>query len=57
MSWYQAEKYCKKAGMKLVEINSEEENRSIVDEINTNGYKDRKMYFWMGMTDLRKEGT
>ena len=57
MSWYQAEKYCKKGGMKLVEINSEEENRSIVDEINTNGYKDRKMYFWMGMTDLRKEGT
>ena len=57
MSWYQAEKYCKKAGMKLVEINSDEENRAIVDEINRKGYKDKKMYFWMGMTDLREEGT
>ena len=57
MSWYQAENYCKKKGMKLVEINSDEENRAIVDEINTKGYKDRKMYFWMGMTDLSEEGT
>ena len=56
MSWYQAENYCKKKGMKLVEINSDEENRAIVDEINMKGYKDRKMYFWMGMTDLREEG-
>ena len=57
MSWYQAKNYCEKKGMKLVEINSDEENRAIVDEINTKGYRDRKMYFWMGMTDMSEEGT
>ena len=56
MSWHQANDYCKRSGGKLVEINSDEENRAIVDEINRRGYRDRKMYFWMGLTDLSEEG-
>ena len=56
MSWYQAKDFCKRTGGKLVEINSDEENRAIVDEIQRKGYRDRKMYFWMGLTDLSEEG-
>ena len=56
MSWYQANDYCKRTGGKLVEINSDEENRAIVEEIKRKGYRHRKMYFWMGLTDLSEEG-
>ena len=37
-------------------LNSDEENRAIVEEIQRKGYRDRKMYFWMGLTDLSEEG-
>ena len=57
MSWHQANDYCKRSGGKLVEINSDEENRAIVEEIERKGYRHRKMYFWMGLTDLSEEGT
>ena len=56
MSWFEANKFCKNIGAKLVEINSEEENAAIVDEINKRKFQENKMYFWIGLTDLRKEG-
>ena len=57
MSWFAANNYCKSVGAKLVEINSEEENAAIVGEIERGGYKDRRMYFWLGLTDLDDERT
>ena len=57
MSWFAANNYCKSVGAKMVEINSEEENAAIVKEITRGGYKDRRMYFWIGLTDLDVEGT
>ena len=57
MSWLEADNFCKSVGAKLVEINSREENEALVEEINNGGYKDRLMYFWIGLTDANKEGT
>ena len=57
MSWFAANSYCKSVGAKLVEIDSEEENAAIVGEIEKGGYKNRSMFFWIGLTDLREEGT
>ena len=39
-----------------MEIDSEEENRALVDEINRRGFTERKMHFWMGLTDLERDG-
>merc|ERR1712037_794694 len=57
MSWFEADSYCKSLGAKLVEIDSEEENAAIVEGVNRGGYKDRLMYFWIGLTDKDKERT
>ena len=57
MSWNEANKSCISVGARLVEITSKDENKAIVEEINRRGYPNRKMYFWMGLTDLSKEGT
>ena len=56
MSWFAANNYCKDLGAKLAEINSKEENAAIVGEIKR-GYKDKSMYFWIGLTDDEEEGT
>ena len=56
MTWFDANKHCKKEGGKLVEIDSEEENTALVEEINKRGYTDMKMSFWIGLTDLENEG-
>ena len=40
----------------LVEIDSDEENTALVEEINRRGYTDRNINFWIGLTDLEKEG-
>ena len=57
MSWFEADNHCRSLGAKLVEINSEEENVVIVKEINKGGYKNRSMWFWIGLTDKGEEGT
>ena len=63
MSWHESADYCKKMGAKLIEIDSEDENTAIVAEITRRGYSrgksswDKKMFFWIGMTDLDEEGT
>ena len=54
MTWSEANEACKNMGTKLVEIDSRAENNGIVREIRKMGYKER--HFWMGLTDLRKEG-
>ena len=56
MSWVNASSHCVKEGGKLVEINSEEENEALVKEIKKNKFTERNMNFWIGLTDLRKEG-
>ena len=57
MSWFEAETFCKSIGAKLVEIDSRGENAAIVAEIDRRGYKERSMFFWIGLTDLNREGT
>ena len=57
MTWFEAANYCRGEGGKLVEINSEEENRVIEEEIERGGYQSRNMWFWIGLTDESEEGT
>ena len=40
----------------MVEINSEEENNALIKEIKKNRFTERNMNFWIGLSDLRKEG-
>ena len=56
MSWFNASSHCVKEGGKLVEINSEEEHEALVKEIKKNRFTERNMNFWIGLSDLRKEG-
>lgn len=55
MTWFEAENYCRGEGGKLVEINSEEENRVVEEEIVRGGYQSRDMWFWIGLTDESEE--
>ena len=57
MTWFEAENYCRSEGGKLVEVNSEEENRVIDEKIMTGGYQSRNMWFWIGLTDKSEERT
>ena len=56
MTWFEAKEHCEKEGGNLVEIDSEDENRALVEEINKRGYTERQMHFWMGLTDLEVDG-
>ena len=56
MNWYNAQRYCKGLGAKLLEIDSAKENRAIIDEINAKGFPRQKKQFWLGLTDRRREG-
>ena len=39
-----------------MEIDSEAENTALVDEITRRGYGQKRMNFWIGLTDLGSEG-
>ena len=54
MNWFEADDYCKGEGGKLVEIESEEENKALVEVIKRREFKDRN--FWIGLTDRKSEG-
>ena len=56
MNWKDAYNHCKSKGGNLVEIDSEEENTALVEEIKRKGYTERKVNFWIGLTDLGSEG-
>ena len=51
MNWYEARNYCQDLSAGLLEIDSVEENRAILDEINLRGYHTQKKQFWLGLTD------
>ena len=54
MNWFEANDHCKGEGGKLVEIETEEENKALVEEMKRRGFKDKN--FWMGLTDRKSEG-
>ena len=56
MNWFGAYNHCKSKGGKLVEIDTEEENVALVKEIDRMKYTQKKMNFWIGVTDVDKEG-
>ena len=56
MSWFESDNECKRKGGKLVEIDSEEENAALVEEIKRRGFTEKRMNFWLGLTDLGNEG-
>ena len=54
MSWAKAKEACQKMGAKLVEIDSPQENRAIVNEIKKHSWRRERKQFWMGLTENRK---
>jgi hypothetical protein len=42
-------KFCNANGGYLVEIGSQAENDAIVEEIDREGYKERNVFFWIGL--------
>ena len=39
-----------------MEIESSRENREISEEIRGRGFKQQRKQFWLGLTDIRREG-
>lgn len=56
VTWQQALQNCKSADSYLIEINSESENRFIVDLINAEFSKKHFTAVWVGASDIRNEG-
>ena len=59
MTQSEAKKFCEEEQQvpaRLVEIDSAEENRAIVDEIKRRNFASRKIEFWIGITDQHSEG-
>ena len=56
MNWYDANRFCRSQKAKLVEIESSRENREISEEIRRRGFNLQRKQFWLGLTDIRKEG-
>jgi len=57
MIWAKAREFCQDLGAKLVEIDSVQENKAIVDEIKKHSWSKEGKQFWMGLTDIRREGS
>jgi hypothetical protein len=59
MTQIEAKKFCEEEQQvpaRLVEIDSAEENRAIIDEIKRQNFLSRKIKFWLGITDRHSEG-
>merc|ERR1712037_501547 len=59
MTQSEAKKFCEEeqeVPARLVEIDSAEEDRAIVAEIQQSNFFSRKIYFWLGITDRHSEG-
>ena len=59
MTKSEAKKFCEEeqeVPARLVEIDSAEENRAIVAEIQRRNFLSRKINFWLGITDRHSEG-
>ena len=70
MSWFEAKDHCESGGGKvffvknkkkyflkdgkLVEIDSEEENKALAKEIKRRGYLKRSVNFWIGLSEIHK---
>ena len=50
MLWAKAKEFCQDLGAKLVEIDSVQENKAIVDEIKKHSWSKEGKQFWMGLT-------
>ena len=57
MSQSEAKAFCENEhSAHLIEIDSEKENSAITAEINQRGFPDKKITFWLGITDRQSEG-
>ena len=41
----------------MVEVETEEENNALYQEMNRNGWNSQKLQPWLGLTDVKQEGT
>ena len=56
-NWEEAQQFCSSNDAKVVEIDSFEENTALVEEMEKRGFVQRKMSFWLGLTDKVSEGS
>ena len=57
-TWYNARRECKQSGGYLVEVDSQKEQDTIMNEITDRGWDGQTHYgFWMGLTDIFHDGT
>jgi len=56
-NWTEASQFCKGLFSKMVEVETKEENDALYEEMNINGWKSQKLEAWIGLTDLKQEGT
>ncbi|XP_055597029.1 perlucin-like [Uranotaenia lowii] len=57
MNWFKASEYCRSIGMRLITINSQEENEELAGFVKqTNKFEADGCSFWLGGSDLGEEG-
>merc|ERR1711971_1211558 len=57
-TWYESRRECKQSGGFLVEIDSEEEQDTLMNEITARGWDGETHFgFWIGLTDIFHDGT
>ena len=57
-SWYESRRQCRQSGGYLVEVDSQEEQTTILEEIYRRGWDYETHFgFWIGLTDIFHDGT
>merc|ERR1711997_1168477 len=56
-NWPEANQFCKGRFSKLIEVETNEENEALVEEIIRKDWNSLKLEPWLGLTDLKDEGT